>query len=90
MIKRMLLFIALAATVGTTLPNRAVADPCLSGRITALKQDNDFHSFGLYPILQPAKLELKLVQMLFIFLALHLLGIRIVSRHASHLCIWTN
>lgn len=36
MIKRMLLFIALAATVGTTLPNRAVADPCLSGRITAL------------------------------------------------------
>jgi hypothetical protein len=36
MIKRMLLFIALVATVGTALPNKAVADRCTRGRITAL------------------------------------------------------
>ena len=36
MIKRMLLLVALAATVGIALPNKAVADPCLAGRITAL------------------------------------------------------
>jgi len=36
MIKRMLLFVALAATAGTALPSRAVADRCTRGRITAL------------------------------------------------------
>src|SRR6516225_6333778 len=56
----------------------------LAGRVTAFKYDDDFRPFGLHPILQPTQLDLKLVQMLFIFLALHLLGIRIVSRHASH------
>jgi hypothetical protein len=36
MIKRMLLFIALAAVVGTALPGKAAADRCAIGRITAL------------------------------------------------------
>ena len=36
MMKRMLLFIALVVTVGTGLPNKAVADRCTRGRITAL------------------------------------------------------
>lgn len=36
MIKRILLFIGLAAIVGTAVPNNAVADRCTRGRITAL------------------------------------------------------
>jgi hypothetical protein len=40
MIKRMLLFIALVATVGTALPNKAVADRCTRGRITDLTADS--------------------------------------------------
>ena len=36
MIKRILLFIGLAAVVGTAVPNNAVADRCTRGRITAL------------------------------------------------------
>src|SRR5262249_37896310 len=61
-----------------------------AGRVTAFKYNNDFRPFSLDPILKSAQLDLKLVQVLFIFLALHLLGIRIVSSHGSHLCTWND
>src|SRR5580693_8825633 len=48
--------------------------PAFASRVSPLKYDNDSCSFGLHPILKPAKLDLKLAQMLLIFLALHLLG----------------
>ena len=35
MIKRTLLFVVLAAVVGTALPDKAVADRCATGRVTA-------------------------------------------------------
>jgi putative copper export protein len=35
-IKRILLFIALVAVVGTTFPGKAAAERCITGRVTAL------------------------------------------------------
>src|SRR4029077_1130838 len=42
----------------------------LAGRIAPLKHDDDAQSFMLHPILQPAELDLKLAQLLFVDLAL--------------------
>src|SRR5262249_28887502 len=79
-------------------PENARTDPIpgcfncssLAGRASALQYNNYFRPFSLDPILKSAQLDLKLVQVLFIFLALYLLGIRIVSSHANHLCIWND
>ena len=43
----------------------------LSGGVAAFEDDDDFQSLVLYPFLQPTKLNLKLAQLLFVFLALH-------------------
>jgi len=62
-----------------------------AGRITALKQDNDFHSFDLYsnPAAGKARPEACAdafhIPLRFIFLEFEL-----SARHASRLCIWNN
>ena len=60
--------------------------PALAGGIAALEQDDDPQPFFFHPILHVAKLDLKLAQLLFVELALHLSIVRaVVLGHSDQL-----